>query len=249
MLEGIRSRLTYANVVSTLCLFILLGAGAYAAGLAPNSVKSKHIKDAQVKTEDLAPNSIQSELVPDNELVGEDIDEATLGTVPNATNAANANNATDAGNANLLDNKDSTAFQEVGSEGWTLLDLNDEFAPTFCHWTSFGGVFADPSYFRDREGVVHLRGLARAIDGTSVDCGGAPADATIVSAGLPAGYRPGPQALFTVSSNDKPGRVDVTPGGSIAATPGYPAFADMKGYISLEGISFRCGPSGQNGCP
>jgi hypothetical protein len=55
MPAGIRARLTYANVVSTLCLFLLLGGGAYAAfSLPKNSVKSKNIVDGQVKPVDLA---------------------------------------------------------------------------------------------------------------------------------------------------------------------------------------------------
>ena len=55
MLAGIRSRLTYANVISTLCLFLLLGGSAYAAfSLPKDSVKSKHIVDGQVKEQDLA---------------------------------------------------------------------------------------------------------------------------------------------------------------------------------------------------
>jgi hypothetical protein len=55
LLAGIRSRLTYANIVSTLCLFLLLGGGAYAAFSLPrNSVKSKHIVNRQVKGVDLA---------------------------------------------------------------------------------------------------------------------------------------------------------------------------------------------------
>ncbi len=50
-----RSRLTYANVMSTLCLFLLLGGGAYAAFKLPNnSVKSRHIVNGQVKARDLA---------------------------------------------------------------------------------------------------------------------------------------------------------------------------------------------------
>ena len=49
MLAVIRSRLTYANVMATIAVFIALGAGAYAAGLAPNSVKSKNIANDAVK--------------------------------------------------------------------------------------------------------------------------------------------------------------------------------------------------------
>lgn len=55
MLARARTHLTFANVISLTALFIALGAGAYAAGLAPNSVKSKNIKDGQVKQRDLAP--------------------------------------------------------------------------------------------------------------------------------------------------------------------------------------------------
>jgi hypothetical protein len=240
------------NVLGLIALLIALGAGAYAAGLAPNSVKSKHIKDGQVKTRDLAleavessrlaPGSIQSELVPDDELVGGDIDESTLGTVPNAS---------DAQDADLLDGKDSSEFQAAGSEGWTNLELNDNADPIGCHWTSFGGGFATPSYFRDRDGVVHLRGLAKAIDGTSFTCGTVPGfDETIVSvSGLPDGYRPELRSLFTISSNNLPGRVDIFANGTIAASPGYPTYANMKQWVSLDGISYRCGPSGSNGCP
>ena len=37
VLAGIGRRLTYANVVSTLCLFLLLGGGAYAAFSLPTA--------------------------------------------------------------------------------------------------------------------------------------------------------------------------------------------------------------------
>ena len=53
MLARARTLLSFANIVSVTALFIALGAGAYAAGLAPNSVKSRHIKDGQVKLADL----------------------------------------------------------------------------------------------------------------------------------------------------------------------------------------------------
>jgi len=58
MLAGIRSRLTFANVISLTALFIALGAGAYAAVLAPSSVKSRHIADGQVKAPDIIPSEV-----------------------------------------------------------------------------------------------------------------------------------------------------------------------------------------------
>jgi hypothetical protein len=56
MLARVRAYLTYANVISTLCLFVLLGGSAYGAfQLSDNSVRSKHIVNGQVKEQDLAP--------------------------------------------------------------------------------------------------------------------------------------------------------------------------------------------------
>jgi hypothetical protein len=249
MLARFRKDPLVGNVLGLIALFVALGAGAYAAGLARDSVKSKHIVDGQVKTPDLAElavtgpkladDSIGADKVIEDSLTAADINEQTLGEVPTA------------GNADLFDGKDSDQFQEVGSDGWTPLPLNNFAAPIGCNWTSFGGGFATPSYFRDRDGVVHLRGLAKAIDGTSQACGTVPGfDENIVAVGgLPAGHVPELRALFTVTSNNKAARVDVLANGTIRTEPGYPTAADTKAWVSLDGISFRCGPSGANGCP
>jgi hypothetical protein len=46
-----RPKLTYANVMSTLCFFLLLGGGAYAAGqLGKNSVGTKQLKNNAVSS-------------------------------------------------------------------------------------------------------------------------------------------------------------------------------------------------------
>lgn len=58
MFGRVRSRLTYANVMSTLAVFIAIGGGAYAAGLARNSVKSKQIKDNAVKSIDIGDGQV-----------------------------------------------------------------------------------------------------------------------------------------------------------------------------------------------
>jgi hypothetical protein len=50
MLNRLRPRITYANVVSSLCLFILLGGAAYAASLPKNSVGTKQLKADAVKS-------------------------------------------------------------------------------------------------------------------------------------------------------------------------------------------------------
>ena len=59
MLKGIRDKLTYANVMATIAVFIALGAGAYAVTKAPrNSVVSSSIKNGQVKKADIKDGAV-----------------------------------------------------------------------------------------------------------------------------------------------------------------------------------------------
>ena len=64
----LRSRLTYANVVSTLCLFLLVaGGGAFAASkLARNSVGPKQIKNGAVGSTKLADSSVTTSKLADS---------------------------------------------------------------------------------------------------------------------------------------------------------------------------------------
>jgi hypothetical protein len=69
-----RARLTYANVVSTLCLFIVLGGGAYAA--------------ATIDGADLKARSVPATKIKRDALTGAEIKEATLQRVPDAAKLA-----------------------------------------------------------------------------------------------------------------------------------------------------------------
>lgn len=73
------------NVVAYLALFVALGSGTALAAsqvtgkdIAKNAIKSKHIKDGQVRAADLGPGAVSSDKVADNSLTGADIDESTL---------------------------------------------------------------------------------------------------------------------------------------------------------------------------
>lgn len=92
------------NVLGLVAIFLALGGISYAAtNLEPNSVRSKHIKDGQVRTGDVANDTTQHALtgadVAADTLTGADIDESSLGTVPSAGDAA------------TLDGIDSPDFQ------------------------------------------------------------------------------------------------------------------------------------------
>lgn len=97
-----RKHLTYANVISTLCLFLVLGGGAAFAAtkVAKSSVGTEQLKGEAVTKGKLAPNSVNSKKVVNGSLTGEDIASSTLGKVPSATNAEHADSATTAGSAN-----------------------------------------------------------------------------------------------------------------------------------------------------
>ena len=78
---NLRSRLTYANVVGTLALFIAIGGGTvYAAlELGKNSVKSKNIAKGAVKTADLGRKAVTSPKLKDGTIKVEDI---AAGVIP-----------------------------------------------------------------------------------------------------------------------------------------------------------------------
>ncbi len=61
-MRALRSKLTYANVISTLCLFLLLGgSAAFAAGqLAPNSVGTNQLRNAAVTGPKIKRASIEA---------------------------------------------------------------------------------------------------------------------------------------------------------------------------------------------
>jgi hypothetical protein len=91
-LSRIRPHLNYSNVVSTICLFILLGGGAYAAVKLPkNSVGTKQLKK----------NAVKGSKVADGSLTAADISGPvkSASSATEAAHAANADQATNADNA------------------------------------------------------------------------------------------------------------------------------------------------------
>jgi hypothetical protein len=95
--KRIRSRLTFANVVAMLALFIALGGSVYAAG----KINGKTIKR----------NSLPGNRLKADSVTGQQVNEGSLGVVPNATNATSAVNATNAASAQPV------AFAHVNDDG------------------------------------------------------------------------------------------------------------------------------------
>ncbi len=83
-MKSVRTRLTYANVMSSIAVFLVLGGVAFAASQLPkNSVGTKQLKNKAVTTKKIKNNAV----------TGAKVNESTLGEVPSATNATNAVNA------------------------------------------------------------------------------------------------------------------------------------------------------------
>jgi len=73
-----RRRATLSNVLSVIAVFVALGGGAYAAGLAKNSVKSKQIKDGAVQGRDIKDGAVTGAKVGDGSLSGSDFAAGSL---------------------------------------------------------------------------------------------------------------------------------------------------------------------------
>jgi hypothetical protein len=225
MRERLRSKVTYANVVSSLCLFLLLGGGAAfaASHLGKNSVGSKQIKknavsaakikNGAVTEAKIAAGAVTAAKIPDGSLTGAKINISTLGTVPSAERASTANTAATADSAN-------TAKSLAASEPWHVVGAPGE--PAFTGgWSSIGTSFEPVSFYKDQAGIVHLKGPAAGGSGTLFN--------------LPPGFRPAPTtflAFAVLCDCAVEDRLEIS--GSDGAITINPAT-----FVYLEGVSFK----------
>jgi hypothetical protein len=118
-MKAVLKRLSYANVMSTVAVFMVLGGGAYAAA----TVGTGQIKNNSVRTQDVRNGNLRGRDLRRNTLGGRQVKESALGRVPNADN---------------LDGRDSSAFvandnigifdgaeNPIGASGFT-------FSVAFC---------------------------------------------------------------------------------------------------------------------
>lgn len=102
-MKQISKRITYANVMSTIAVFLVLGgATAIAAGLAKNSVGPKQLKKNAVTTKKIKNNAVTTAKIKNGAVTGAKLNVGSIPTVPSAAHAATAGTATSAGNANTV---------------------------------------------------------------------------------------------------------------------------------------------------
>jgi hypothetical protein len=127
----IRKRLTYANVMSSIAVFLILGgATAFAAKkIGSNEIKGNSITTGKIKKEAVTAskiknNSVTTPKIADGAVTGAKLNLGTVGTVPNA---AHANSADSANNANTVGGNSVVrlSFNQSAPAGPTqILNLN-----------------------------------------------------------------------------------------------------------------------------
>ncbi len=123
-MKQIRRRLTYANVMSSIAVFLILGgATAFAAKqLGKNTVGTKQLKNNAVTNTKIKKNAIVTAKIKNGAVTGPKINLGTLGAVPSATSANDAN--TVGGNTvkaiNFSGNPTTGPTEILNLDGFTL---------------------------------------------------------------------------------------------------------------------------------
>jgi hypothetical protein len=90
MLAKLRARLTYANVVATLALFLALGGVSYgalrvgSATIVNNSIRTQDLRNNEVRSRDIRNRTIIGRDVLTNTITGLQVRESSLAKVPDA---------------------------------------------------------------------------------------------------------------------------------------------------------------------
>jgi hypothetical protein len=206
-----RPRLTYANVVATLALFIAIGgAGAFAASQLPkNSVGAKQLNKNAVTTAKVKKEAITAAKVKKGTLTGKQINLAKLGTVPSATHAASADSIPPAEPIRLIGAPGQPGF-EGGATNITEGELN----------------FQQAGFYKDAFGIVHLEGLVKKGSGPVIFT-------------LPSGYRPA-SGTVQAFEQFKEAAVFIL-GSASGPVPAGAVVALGTKIAALSGITYRAG--------
>jgi hypothetical protein len=122
----IRPRLTYANVMATIAVFIALGGTTIAA----NKINGQQIKKGTIRGKQIKKSSVPGNRLKADSVTGKQLREATLGRVPAAVLADRAKLADTAARADSAEFAESataagTAEEAATLEGFGAADLLD----------------------------------------------------------------------------------------------------------------------------
>jgi hypothetical protein len=129
-------------------------------------------------------------------------------------------------NADKLDGKDSTQFQQAGA-------LVPQDLALVNGWIEYGSGFGTPAFYKDAEGMVHLEGTIYCTT-PNTGCGAV--------AFLPASSRPDHEiSLPIVVGGPSMGALSIQPDGRISVLDQSAGASNAEVFTSLDGASFRAG--------
>jgi hypothetical protein len=148
------SRLSYANLMATLAVFIALGGGAYAALILPEgSVKSKQIAKNAVRSKEIAKNAVKRKEIARNAVRSKEIKKGKVKTVDLADGGVTPPKLGDVSFADVFDSgsTSSSTFAELSPAG-PQIDVTlaaNSFATVIAQATitAPGGATADDCHF------------------------------------------------------------------------------------------------------
>src|SRR5215475_8498258 len=115
-------KLTYANVMATVAVFLALGGGALAASnLGKNTVGSKQLQKNAVTTAKIKNKAVTGAKIKPGTITGTQINVSTLGTVPSATHAASADSIPQAEPVRFVGGPGQPAFEHGATNAPGLL--------------------------------------------------------------------------------------------------------------------------------
>lgn len=235
-MKWIREHLTYANVIATLALFIALGGAGYAATQLPrNSVGSGQLKAGAVTAAKIKDGAVDGARIRDHSVSAVDLAPGTFGVGPSGPGLVGPQGAPGAPGT-----RGAQGEPGAGLEPATFIDAGLADGEPGCG-AHQGFVNYEPAttehvgYSRSPDGFVVLKG-------TAMQCN---PDSGVVF-DLPVGYRPLGSVFFfgQVPTTREPTIVDIASDGEI-----FSGLPNVEIPVSLDGITFRCGPSGVAGCP
>lgn len=236
-MTNLRSRLTYANVVATLALFLVLAGGtAFAASqLGKNTVGSKQLKK----------NAVTTAKIKNGAVTGAKIKTSTLGTVPSATSAESAKNATHAGTA---DSAKNAAHADSATTADKATSANSATtAATAANALSLGGIPASGYTRSDCASIsgqvkgfalingpaVSHSGLSTAGVGLPYNCSGGPVEVEGRGGGAYlVTFVGSPVVLAVASSTDTEGAVSPTRAETVSVRAYAPGKFEVETYDS-----------------
>lgn len=230
-MKPIRQHLTYANVAASLALFLALGGVGYAATQLPkDSVGAKQLK----------AGAVTGPKIKDGAVTGAKVRNGSLSSADLAPGTVTSGAAGPVGPAGPAGESGPRGEPGAGLSPATFIDAGLADGEPGCgahkgfvNWEP--AVVEHVGYYRSPDGFVHLKG-------TGLQCN---PDSGVVFV-LPPGYRPAASTFFfgQITTTREPTIVNVYSNGEV-----FSGLPNVELPVALDGIEFRCGPAGVDGCP